>query len=285
MFKFTLTITTSVFLFMSGAVDLFAMDKDNDLSAERNKALAARYQALPDDVKPLIVFHAAFEQCLGNELPMNLALVCTNWFKIIQEQMEEGQPCYKAWYGIFGHEEIYETFLKGVLLYIPIPNSDTGMITLKISELKEPSSEETSYKLLKKNPLEGTFDISKCGDEGKYFVISTGYRKRINPKNERKTEIWIAPHFMIEKQIANAPHLQCIMGNWDGNAVPVGVLVSWSGNLNEDFDYCTSQGLNLISENNLYNIWRGGGCPELEGRSERMDELLYIISRFIFKPE
>jgi hypothetical protein len=259
MLKSTLTIATSVFLLMSGAVDLFAMERlDDDHSGQRtsNKALAEMYQALPGDMKPQIVFQAAFEQCLDNKMPVNIALVCTEWFKFIEGEMQEGKPCFKAWYGAIGHKDLYETFVKGVLLYRPIPDSDEGMIKINLSELKDNSPEGTSYKLLKKNPLEGTFDLSTCGDTGKYLVISAGYRKRINPDNKGKTEVWIAPRFMIEKKIANTPHLKCIMGNWDGKAAPVGVIFAWAGDPNEYFDYCTSEDLNFISRNNLYKIWR-----------------------------
>ncbi|MBA3814557.1 MAG: hypothetical protein H0X26_08775 [Alphaproteobacteria bacterium] len=267
---------------MSGTADLFAMERlDDDYSAERtsNKALAEMYQAVPNEIKTKIVFHAAFEQCLDNELPVNLALVCTDWFKIIQDQMQVGQPCFKAWYGAIGHEDIYETFLKGVLLYRPIPNSDEGMIKLNISDLKDTSPEGTPYKLLKKNPLEGIFDLPTCGDAGKYLVISTGYRKGINPDNKGKAEVWISPRFMIEKKIANAHHFKEIVGNWDEKVAPLGVFYTWSADTNEYFDYCTSKDLNVISKNDLYTIWGDesacrieelcGACSAMRGRGGR----------------
>lgn len=273
MFKSTLTIATSVFLLMSGADDLFAMEPlydDHSVERTSNKTLAPLSPEMCqklDDVKPLIVYHAAFAQCLDNKLPVNLALVCKDWFKIIETQMQVDQPCYKAWYGAIGHEDIYETFLQGVLLYRPIPNSDEGMIKINISDLKDTLPEGTSRKLLKKNPLEGTFDLSTCGDAGKYLVISSGYRKGINPDNKDKIEIWIAPHFMIEKKIANAPHLKCILGNWDENAAPVGVFFTGSGDADEYFDYCTSKDIKFIAENNLFNIWTEGA---LRARGSRL---------------
>ncbi|MBA3814807.1 MAG: hypothetical protein H0X26_10085 [Alphaproteobacteria bacterium] len=265
MFKFTLTTAASVFLLMSGAADLFAMEPlDDDHSAEKTSNKI--FPDLPNEMQSSIIEDAAFKQCLNNELPVNLALVCKTWHAETQYHMEPGKLCYKAWYGIFGHEDIYETFLKDVLLYRPIRDSDEGMITLKISELKDTLPEgETSYKLLKKNPLEGTFDLSACGDEGKYLVISTGYRKGINPKNKDKTEIWIAPHFMIEKKIANAPHLNCMMGNWDKIAAPVGVFFNWGDDPNEYFDYCPTKYLNFISENNLYDVGRLPAPPPARG--------------------
>jgi hypothetical protein len=88
MFKSTLTIATSVFLLMSGVANLFAMDLDEAHSGQRTstKTLAPLSTAICqklDDMMPQIVRHAAFTQCLDNELPVNLALVCTDWFKII----------------------------------------------------------------------------------------------------------------------------------------------------------------------------------------------------------
>ncbi|MBA3814419.1 MAG: hypothetical protein H0X26_08050 [Alphaproteobacteria bacterium] len=277
MFKFTLTTAASVFLLMSGAADLFAMEPlDDDHPAERTSNKI--FPDLSNEMGSLIIEDAAFKQCLNNELPVNLALVCKTWHAETQYHMEPGKLCYKAWYGIFGHEDIYETFLKGVLLYRPIHDSDEGMITLKISELKDTLPEgETSYKLLKKNLLEGTFDLSACGKEGKYHVISTGHPKGINPENKNKTEIWIAPHFMIEKKNANAPHFNCIMGNRDKIAAPVGVLYTCWDERNEYFDDCTTKDLDFVYEDNLckwYGAAAPGGC-----------RLGSMVLCFIFKPE
>ena len=86
-----------------------------------------------------------------------------------------------------GYEEVYERFLKGKLIYKPQEGSDVGRIDLPIAALA--------------NPLEGTFDLSKCGDAGNYFSISTGYRKQKIAKNESKVEIWFAPRFLIEKEL------------------------------------------------------------------------------------
>lgn len=253
MFKFTLTIATSAFLFVSSADNGCAMFLEEENSERTNNKVLTTiapkiFQSLPDDMKALTVSHTAFEQCSDNKFPLNLALVCKEWFKIIQHQLQVGQPCFKAWYGVFGHEDIYETFLNGVLI--------CRGIKISISELKDNLPEETSYKLLKKNPLEGSLDLSSCGDAGNDFVVSTGYRKGINPDNEGKTEIWIAPHFLIKRKIATATHFSGIMEDWDENVAPVGFFFTWSGEANESFDYCTSKGLAFTSKNNLYEIWQ-----------------------------
>lgn len=264
MFKATLTLATSVFLLMSGAADLFAMESLDDVCSQQKTMKKAQptidseiFPNLPNEMGSRIIEYAAFEQCLNDELPVNLVLVCKAWHKETQYHMEPGKRCYKAWYGIYGHEDIYETFFKGVLLYRPNLDSDEGMITLKISELKEPSSEGTSYKLLKKNPLEGTFDLSTCGDAGKYLVISTGHRKGKKAENNNKIEIWLAPKFIIEKNLkSSAGHLQPIMSDWNEEIAPIGIFWTWGGwdNLN-GYDYLSNKTLADIGSKNLYENW------------------------------
>jgi hypothetical protein len=182
-------------------------------------------------------------------MPVNLMLVCEGWHKETKRHMHPGNPCGKVWYGITGHEDIYETFLNGVLIYKPDPNSDVGIV-LMISDLI--------------NPLEGTFDLSECGEAGKYLVISTGYRKGINPDNKGKTEIWIAPLFLIKKKLSTtAKHFSRIQ--WSKGVAPVGVFFTCAHQPIEYMDCCTSQDLNFISENALFIIWTKArpGLPDM----------------------
>ena len=100
-----------------------------------------------------------------------------------------------------GYEDIYDRFLNGKLIYKPDPNSDEGKVELRIADLED--------------PLNGTFDLSRCGDTGKYLSIATGYRKGKKPENASKVEIWFAPRFLIEKELNGAAaHFKPIMGNW-----------------------------------------------------------------------
>lgn len=62
-----------------------------------------------------------------------------------------------------GYEEIYSRFINGKLIYQPNPNSDEGKIEMKIKDLSD--------------PLNGTFNLSECGDAGEYLTIATGYYK------------------------------------------------------------------------------------------------------------
>jgi len=132
---------------------------------------------------------------------------------------------------------IYEKFLNGALIYRPIKDSDEGMLTLPIRKLP--------------NPLEGTFDLSQCGNTGKYLSISMGYRKGRNLENKRKIEIWIVPRFLIEKKIdTTATHFQFIMSSWKQED-PVGIFWTW-GDWDDmsQYEYFTSAALDLLSLNN-----------------------------------
>ena len=107
------------------------------------------------------------------------------------------------------------------------------------------------------NPLEGTFDLSRCYDTGKYVSISTGYRKEKRPENARKVEIWFAPRFLIEKELkTTAKHFEPIYGNWKEQA-EVGIF--WTGGWwaagEYDMDYLTTENMDNLSEINLYENW------------------------------
>ena len=125
-----------------------------------------------------------------------------------------------------------------------------GLITMRISELL--------------NPLESTFDLSECGNVGKYLSISTGYRKRKKAENENKIEIWIAPRFLIEKKLqTTASHFQDIYGKWN-DSTPVGIFWTWGkwNNLT-DYDYLVTENFDQLSNNNLYEKSRNTNNEEL----------------------
>jgi V8-like Glu-specific endopeptidase len=138
-----------------------------------------------------------------------------------------------------GNEQIYERFLKGVLIYRPYPNSNVGRIDLPIKALG--------------NPLEGTFDLSKCGNAGQYLSISTGYRKRKKPENASKVEIWIVPRFLIEKELTTtARHFWDIYGKWNDRA-SVGIFWTWGGWDDLTWhSYLTDQSIDDLPNNNLF---------------------------------
>jgi hypothetical protein len=151
-------------------------------------------------------------------------------------QIEMGLPIIPL--AARGHEAVYQRFLNGVLIYRPKEGDDLGRIHLPIAALG--------------NPLEGTFDLSRCGDSGKHLSISVGYRKGKIAENANKVEIWFAPRFLIEKELkTTAAHFQEIFGNWNDNA-PVGIF--WTGGWwdNKDYYYLTTQSLDELSNNTLY---------------------------------
>jgi hypothetical protein len=142
-----------------------------------------------------------------------------------------------------GHEAIYQRFLKGVLVYRPEPGSDVGKVEMPIAALA--------------NPLEGTFDLSRCGDTENYLSIATGYRKGMTAANAEKVEIWITPRFLIEENLEdNASHFNKIMSNWDATKAPLGAFFNYGGwdNL-ELYDYATTQDFETFSKENFYGKW------------------------------
>jgi hypothetical protein len=103
------------------------------------------------------------------------------------------------------------------------------------------------------NPLEGTFDLSGCGDTGQYLSIATGYRKAQKAENASKVEIWLAPRFLVERGLATtAKHLQPIMGRWDAAAAPVGLFWTYGGWGNADYEYLVSESLDLLGSEDLW---------------------------------
>ncbi|RZI45831.1 hypothetical protein [Candidatus Finniella inopinata] len=154
-----------------------------------------------------------------------------------------GDCCRASSSASSSYEADYQRFLKVKLVYCPKKESDVGKIVLPIKELR--------------NPLEGTFDLSGYDDTGQYLSIATGYPKEKNPENADKIEIWIAPRFLIEKELTTtAGHFKGIMSNWP-STVPVGIFWRWGGwNNLEWMDYLTTNSLEKIGDNNLYRKYQ-----------------------------
>lgn len=101
------------------------------------------------------------------------------------------------------------------------------------------------------NPLEGTFDLSCCGNAGDYLSISTGYRKKIKPENAKKVEIWIAPRFLIEKDLdTTAAHFKDIMECWEKEFL-VGIFWNWGSDALSSYDYLTTHSMESLSNDDL----------------------------------
>ena len=196
------------------------------------------FEGYPEELTFMILERAAIANYLSDGNTGSLKLVCKDWRRIMAgDHIKKSVESVKQ-------EYIYQRFLKGVLIYRPQEGSDAGKIVLPISTLG--------------NPLEGTFDLSRCGDMGKYLSISTGYKKRKKEENASKVEIWFTPRFLIEKELnTTAKHFQAIFpAKWNANA-PVGIFWTWGGWDDLSWmDYLTTQNMDNLSKIDLYENWK-----------------------------
>jgi hypothetical protein len=184
--------------------------------------------------------------------------VCKEWQSFIEEHktdafkfvIQERVPdCRKDCDGVF-YEKAYEwflsdpeackRFLNGQLIYKPNKDNDIGKIELRIAGLT--------------NPLEGTFNLSQCGDAREYLSISTGYRKEKKPENANKVEIWFAPRFLVEKEIkGSASHFKAIFpAKWPTTA-HVGMFWTWGkSNDLKSYGYLTTENMDNLSKIDLF---------------------------------
>lgn len=134
-------------------------------------------------------------------------------------------------------EVIYNMFLRGRLIYRPDNNEEK---ILPLAALA--------------NPLEGMFNLKQFGKIGNHLSISTGYRKAKRPENQYKVEVWFAPRFVVEREVATMAdhHLRPIMKKWPPT-IPVGIFWTWGGDEGMQlFDYLTSLSTEELSTRNLY---------------------------------
>lgn len=221
------------------------------------------FSKLPQYVGKKILDMAIYQQAIDNgKSPGNIETTCKVFRDIIVSDTEKFNKKenyvyvfntrfsflegLKLHYNITTQEqiEVFNKIYNGKLIYKPDPNSDTEMIILPISGLK--------------HPFQGKFDLSKCGDTGQYISINLGYRKKMNSKNAKKVEIWVAPRFLIKKELnANASHFQPIMDTWQQGQAPVGMFWTWGGWENLDsYDYLKSSTTDELSKINLLENWQ-----------------------------
>ena len=195
------------------------------------------------DLLPKIFEYAVTPELKEGKL-LKLAAVCKTWEivvkgdrkyifkKSIDEAIKEVFP---------GNEEDFRRFLNGRLIYKA--DNDIDNIELRIGDLD--------------NPLNGTFDLSKCGDIRKNLSISTGYRIEKKHENARKIEIWLTPKFLIErKKNTDINHFQAIYDKFNNHG-SVGIFWTW-GNWSDmnSYDYLIPENLEKISNINLYEHYR-----------------------------
>jgi hypothetical protein len=169
----------------------------------------------------------------------NLSGVCKYWHTIIKKN---AQRWVCEYFNIKKEDkDVFWRFFKGKLIFKPDPNSDKEMVKLFISSLP--------------NPLEGTFNLPKYSE---YLSINTGYRKGKKEENAEKSEIWIAPRFLIERDLeTTAMHFKPIMDNWNQEQAPVGMFWNWGGEVVlKYFDYRTAESMENLSKISLYRNWQ-----------------------------
>jgi hypothetical protein len=219
-------------------------DTTEDARQKRRRGKEIRenpFKRCPKEIRVYILERAVINNYLSNVHIHSLKLVCQEWHGIISKDFVD--RAILSAYELLGCGEIYKRFLKGVLIYRPQEGSDVGMVTLPIAALKD--------------PLEGRFNLSQCGDIGKYLSISTGYRKKKKAENENKVEIWFAPRFLITKELNMTPkHLQEIYGSWKDSA-EVGIFWTWGGwDDSDNYDYLTTKNMDNLSKVSLYENWQ-----------------------------
>ena len=136
-----------------------------------------------------------------------------------------------------GYEDVYLRFIRGKLIY------KTGGFFIKTIEIPI---------LSLSNPLEGTFDLSRCGDVGKYLSISTGYRKSKISTNNYKVEVWIVPKFIMEQSLGtSANHFDDIISKWTS---PFGMF--WNNGSDDlyHYRYVIDTPFDVIFSNSLFSL-------------------------------
>ena len=227
--------------------------KNEDVSKNSTEeSVGTNYFAqCPPEIKASILEIAAFDVGEKKKDLSHLALVCKDWNRIVNnENSIIKHMIKKSWvqglYNIIDpqEKEIFELFYKGRLIYRPNEGSDEGMIILPISALR--------------NPLNSSFDLSRCGDTGQYLSIATGYRKVQTPANANKVEIWFTPRFLVDKEMPHlAPnhHMRAIIGSWDAARAPIGIFWTWGGwNATDHMTYCdylTTESMEQLGTANL----------------------------------
>ena len=140
-----------------------------------------------------------------------------------------------------------QRFLRGVLIYKPNKENDVGKRELPISD----------FLTRGQNPLESTFDLSGCGDAGKYLSISTGYRREATKSvNPTKWEVFITPKFLIEAhKTASASHYAPICNaSW---TAPFAVIQDYGGWTDINwYWYNTTITDQELNTQNLYEIYQ-----------------------------
>jgi len=238
-------------------LDTVRNNKTQNIQLEETPVLIDNFGMFPDDLKREILKILSIRnlkeidnldklKSMGNPIKL-IKLVCKDWKSLVEgdKPFVFANEVIRSAYSLTDDEfEIYQRLVKGGLIYKPDERSDNGRIKLPISALW--------------NPLEGTFDLSQCGeDAGKYTNISTGYRKWRRAENADKMEICFPLRFLIEKDLnTTAKHFREIYNSWTVKA-PVGIIWIYGGDEGDikSYDHLTTQSLNEICNKDVFEKW------------------------------
>lgn len=270
MFKFTLTLATSAFLFMSGTADLFAMEPPEDADQSSHKALVFTNH-IPKEIMQVI-----FVETSKGTNPRHLMSICNYWYSVIRENNipEEAELHYSTTHILHTamnpfmqqcmHTYWDNLFYNGILRYTPVDEDGKVIkggetVTLKFSDFTD-----------------GTFDLSTCGDTGQFLVITESMDRffTVCGENENKIVVGIMPCHRILQEVKNSPKhpfyttLRCLYPD----KTPAILLFRW-GNENNltRFDDIRTTDAKEISKRNLYENWGSNSfmcnytkwsCPE-----------------------
>src|SRR5579871_3206007 len=172
-----MSIVLKSMAFVLSLILITGLQAMEEVKVEKNKPLLQKIA--------IIIAKDVVNDCLKSGQARKLPCVCKGWNESLNK---ENFACYKPMDFNLSFMEFcqMEIFLNGKLIYKPDPNSDVGMKVMCISDLM--------------NPLEGTFDLSTCGDADQYLSINTGYCKGKRVENVNKVGIWFVPRVLIKKE-------------------------------------------------------------------------------------
>lgn len=186
------------------------------MEVEVNGKEAKTFECFPDlppECQVMIIKQAVYDDCYEEGHANRLALVCTDWYKIIKTDRKFKLSLYPYPHNL-EQSCLLNIFMNGEIVYRPNPDSNKGMIRFKISDLA--------------NPLEGTIDLSQCGGALKDLsIINTGYPRGQIGEKPNKLEIWLAPLFLFKKELERtAGYSNDNFSKWKPNT-PFGILWAW----------------------------------------------------------
>lgn len=163
----------------------------------------------------------------------NIKYVCKEWCQIVNDKQNNilKNAIISSFNLCEDEYKNFQRFLNGRLVY----SLQDGQLLLlkKIADLK--------------NPLRDTLYTSE------EVSISTGYRERRQKRNKNKLEIWIAPWFLIKKELTStATHLKGTC-NWSDQA-SIGIF--WAAGKWDKlgwYDYLIMKDFDSIGNNTLHS--------------------------------